>query len=188
MDFKDKLTLNLSKILKLSVFFAVYLVVLWLSFSSKGIFVDGHFYRKSANMTTITYTCHNPFADFKRIILEKQVDGSVIKIDDSYTLTVDKNGTVSIADNTSVDGNIPDARWDLIADQSAESTRIAATHQPYFLVFIVYGLFALSRIYSAKVYEFVFRNRAAGESYYRIFNIVFAVITAAVMVYFILPV
>ncbi|MBR2029217.1 MAG: hypothetical protein IKA10_09600 [Oscillospiraceae bacterium] len=188
MDFINRLTLKFNKILKLSVFFAVYLVVLWFSFSSKGIFVDGHFYKKSANMTTITYTCRNPFADFKKIILEKQVDGSVIKIDDSYTLTVNKNGDVSIADNTSIDGNLPDARWDLIANQSAESTRIAATHQPYFLVFIVYGLFALSRIYSAKVYEFVFRNRAAGESYYRIFNIVFTVITAAVMVYFILPV
>ena len=40
----------------------------------------------------------------------------------------------------------------------------------------------------AKVYEFIFRNRAAGENYYRIFDIVFTFVTAAVMIYFILPV
>lgn len=188
MDFKSRLTLNLSKILKLSVFFVVYLVVLWFSFSSKGIFVDGHFYRKSANMTTVTYTCRNPFADFKRIRLEKQVDKSVITLDDSYTITVNSKGGVSTEGNTGIADNLPDARWDLIADQSAESSRIAATHQPYFLVFIVYGLFVLSKIYSAKVYEFIFRNRAAGENYYRIFDIVFTVITVSVMIYFILPV
>ena len=188
MDFNNKPTLKFSKVFILSVFFAIYLIVLWFSFSSKGIFVDGHFYKKSANMTTITYTCRNPFAEVKKIVLEKQVDGSVIKIDDSYTLTVNKNGGISIADNTSIDGNIPDAHWDMVADQSAESTRIAATHQPYFLVFIVYGLFALSKIFSARVYGFIFKNRAAGESYYRIFDTVFTVITIAVMVYFILPV
>ncbi len=188
MDFNSKSGLKLIKIIRLSLFFAFYLVILWFSFSSKGIFVDGHFYKKSANMTTVTYTCRNPFADFRKIVLEKQVDKSVIRLDDSYTLTVNNNGGVSIEGNMGPDGNLPDAHWDLIASQSAESSRIAATHQPYFIVFIVYGLFILSKIYSTKVYEFFFRNRAAGESYYKVFDIVFTAVTAAVMIYFILPV
>ena len=187
MDFNNKPTVKLSKTLILSVFFALYLVFLWFSFSSKGILVDGHFYKKSANMTTITYTCRNPFAQHKKIVLQKQVNENIITVDDSFIVTVSKDGTVTKNDNMG-DDILPLADWASIAKQNSESSRAAATHQPYFLVFIVYGLFVLSKIYSAKVYEFFFRNRAAGENYYRFFDIVFTVVTAAVMIYFILPV
>ena len=187
MDYSNKPALKFSKIFILSVFFAIYLVILWFSFSAKGIFVDGHFYRKSANMTSVTYTCRNPFADYKKIVLQKQVDGAVITIDGRYTISVHSDGSWQQTDNSSLI-ILPNTDWASVADQSAESSRIAATHQPYFLTFIVYGLFALSKIYSTKVYEFLFKNRAAGENYYRIFDMVFTFATAAVMLYFILPV
>ena len=187
MDFNNKPTMKPGKTLLLSVFFVLYLAILWFSFSSKGIMADGHFYKKSASMTTITYTCRNPFAQHKKIVLQKQVDKNIITVDDTFTVTVTKDGTIE------KNAGMPDdifalTDWVAIADQSTEASRAASTHQPYFMVFIVYGLFVLSKIYSTKVYEFLFKNRAAGENYYKVFDIVFTVVTAAVMIYFILPV
>ena len=187
MDFINKHSIKFSKLFILSVFFALYLGLLWFSFSSKGIYADGHFYKKSANMTTITYTCRNPFARHKEIVLQKQVNKNIITIDNTFTVSVHNDGTVTKSDNMS-DDILPDTDWTAIARQDTESSRGTSTRQPYFLVFIVYGLFTLSKIYSASVYGFFFKNRAAGESYYRIFDIVFTVVTAVVMVYFILPV
>ncbi|MBQ7283653.1 MAG: hypothetical protein IJW74_02195, partial [Oscillospiraceae bacterium] len=92
----NKLSLNFSKKIILALFLVLYLIVFWFLFFTKGIYVDGHFYKKSANLTTITYTCRNPFADYKKIVLQKQLGGAVITIDDAYILTVNSSGGVSI--------------------------------------------------------------------------------------------
>ena len=187
MDLNNKPTIKSSKLFILSVFFVLYLIVFWLSFFSKGIFVQEHFYRKSSNLTAVTYTCRNPFAEYKKIVLQKQVDKDTLTIDGAYTVNVYKDGTVEKSENMP-DDILPGTDWAAVADQSLEGSRGFLTGQPYFLVFILYVLLALSKIYSTRVYSILFRNRAAGESYYRIFDNVFTAATIIVMVYFILPV
>jgi len=186
MDFINKYIPRFNKVIALSVFFVLYLVVLWFSFTAKGIYFDGHFYKKSANLTTITYICRNPFASHKKIVLQKQVDISVVTVDDTYEFTVNKDGSWQQTDSTGID-IAPGFDWNVIAHQNAETTRGNARKQPYFVVFVVYALFVLSKIFSTKIYEIIFKGKAAGERYYKIFDIVFDVITAVVLIYFILP-
>ncbi|MBE6894599.1 MAG: hypothetical protein E7483_03280 [Ruminococcaceae bacterium] len=186
MDFTNKSIPRFTKVITLSVFFILYLAVLWFSFNSKGIYLDGHFYKKSANLTTVTYTCRNPFAHHKKIVLQKQVDKSVITIDGSQQITVNKDSSWQQTAG-STDAFVTETDWVYIAQQKAETTRGNARKQPYFIVFIIYILFALSKIFSAKIYEFFFRGKAAGEKYYKIFDIVFDAVTAVVLIYFILP-
>ena len=186
MDFTNKTTPKLNKKLILSIFLAVYPVVFWLSFSSKGIFVNGHFYKKSANMTTVTYNCRNPFAEYKKIVLQKQFDSSVITVDNKYVITVSDNGSwQQTAGENAVTFDID---WSLISNQSTENLRGLSTNQPYFIVLIFYLLCVIFRVFSAQIYHFIFRNRAAGENYYKVISKVFTIATVMIMVYFILPV
>lgn len=174
------------KIIFLSVFFVFYAVFLWLSLSQTGILIDGHFYKKNANMTTITYSCSNMFADCRKITLQKQFESTVITIDENCTMTFDKSG--NIVESDCANGFIlPEADWSAVASQDAEITKGTAKKQPYFLVFIVYALFLLSKIFNTKVYEFFFKGKAAGESYYKAFDVIFTIVTLAVLIYFILP-
>lgn len=186
MGFKNKFSSRFAKTVALSVFFALYLIVLWFSFTSKGIYLDGHFYRKSANLTTITYTCRSPFASHRKIVMQKQVDTAVITVDENWKITVNADGSWQ---QTAGEDNIfiSETHWDNIASQTAETTRGNAKKQPYFIVFLVYALFVLSKIFSTRVYEFLFRGKAANESYYKAFDIVFTIITSIVLIYFILP-
>ena len=180
----NKHTLKFTKTILLALIFALYFVILWFSFSSKGIYLDGHFYKKSANLTTVTYTCNSPFAQYKKIILEKQVDKTEITIDSSHTITIDNDGNWRQTGGDALPGNV---NWSAIAQQQTETTRGSAKKQQYIIVSACYIAFAVSKFYSTKVYEFLFKNKAAGENYYRVFNIVFAVVTVIVMIYFLLP-
>lgn len=178
---------SLKKHLIISVLLVLYLIAFWFLFFAKGIYVDGYFYKKSANLTTVTYTCKNPSADFKRIILEKQLNKSVITIDDSYVLTVNSAGGVSIDGNTGPDSNLPDARWDLIANQSAERSRGFGS-KPWYIVILIFCAMFLIRKYSTQFYSFIFKNKAAGEGYYKAVNIAFNIVYIAGLVYLIIPV
>ena len=135
MEFNNKRTFKLSKKLILSIFLAIYPVVFWLSFSSKGIFVNGHFYKKSANMTTVTYNCRNPFAEYKKIVLQKQFDGSVITVDNEYVVAISDDGSWQ---QTAGENTVAlDIDWSIIANQSTENLRGLSTNQPYFIVLIL---------------------------------------------------
>ena len=179
---------NFAKNILLALFFVIYLIIFWFLFFTKGIYVDGHFYKKSANLTTVTYTCRNPFADYKKIVMQKQMNTTIIAVDDAYVLTVNSAGGVSIEGDMGLTQTLPDARWDLIATQEAETSRGIVLKQSYITVFILYALFFLAKHYNTRIYEFFRRSKAPGENYYRIFDKAFTVITIAVLIYFILPV
>ena len=187
MDFFKKYNIHLSKISAPLLLSAIYLGIFWFSFFSKGIFIDGNFYKKSANMTTVTYSCRNPFADYKKIVLQKQKSGAEIIIDNRYKIVVDGHGNWQQTDSTGLTV-LPDEPWHLVAQQATETSRGPSSRQPYGVVLIGYILFVLAKIFNPRVYSFFFRNRAAGEGYYRGFNIVFVAVTAVVLVYFILPI
>ena len=174
------------KHLLLSLLFILYLFAFWFLFFTKGIYVDGHFYRKSANLTTITYTCKSPFADFKSIRLEKQLNSSVITIDDSCVMTVNSDGIVSLEKGAFTEETLPHAQWDRIADQSAEQNRGFGT-KPWVLVLLLFAAVSLIKRYSTEVYTFLRRNRAAGEGYYKAVDIAFRLVWIAGLVYLIIP-
>ncbi len=182
-----QLTSKLKKHLILTIFFVLYFMAFWFLFFTKGIYVDGHFYKKSANLTTITYTCKNSAAEFEKIVLQKQLDYSIITLDDDYVLTVNSAGGVSIDGNMGPDSTLPDARWDLIADQSAERNRGFGS-KPWILVLVVFVVMFIVKRYSTQVYTLFRKNRAAGESYYKAVDIIFKVVCIAGLVYLIIPV
>ena len=122
MEFNlHKFIRHLTKNLLLSIFFVIYLVLFVYLFFNKGIYVDGHFYKKSANLTQITYSANSLGADFDKIVLEKFIDKSIITIDDKYTVTVFSSGSFDNVVSTSSEISTIDADWLSIANQSAEN-------------------------------------------------------------------
>ena len=184
---------NLHKFIKkfnrhllLSIFVVLYLVIFVYLFFNKGIYIDGHFYKKSANLTQITYSSSSIGADFDKIVLKKFIDKSIITIDDEYTVSVFSSG--SFDNVVSVDSEISsiDADWLSIALQEAESIR-GFGKKPWFAVVIMYILFFLSKKYNVQLYSFFCRGKAAGEKYYRCFDIAFNAFCIIALIYLIIP-
>ena len=156
---------KLARHLVLALFLLLYLVAFWFLFFTKGIYADGHFYRKSANLTTVTYTCRSPFAEHKTITLEKQVDGAVITIDGEYELTVANNGSILLENGTFTEDTLPDVDWNRIADQSAERNR-GFGEKWWIATLVIMAAALFVNRYSTEVYNFFNRSKAANESYY----------------------
>lgn len=185
-QFINKLTNHFSKYLALSIFLVFYLVVFWYLFFNKGIYVDGHFYKKSANLTQVCYTASSIGAEYKQIVLEKYIDKSLITIDGEYTVSVFSDGSsepVVTADSRLADTA---ADWVSIANQDAEGIR-GFGQKPWFAVVIIYVLFFLAKKYNVQIYSFFRRGRAAGENYYRYFDRVFNIFCIVALIYLILP-
>ncbi len=187
MDFfKNKFTKHLTKNLAISIFFVFYLIIFVYLFLNKGIYLDGHFYKKSANLTQITYKASSLNADFEQIVLEKYIDKSLITIDGKYTVSVFSSGS---SDNVvSVDNEIShiDADWLSIANQDSERMRCFG-NKPWHLVVLVYILFFLAKKYNVQLYSFFRKGRAAGEGYYKAFDAIFSIFCIAVLIYLIIP-
>ena len=177
---------KLAKHLVFTAFIVLYLVAFWLLFFTKGIYVDGHFYKKGANLTTITYTCRNPLADYKTITLQKQKDSATITVDDDYTLTVNSAGGISIESDKSISQKLPDAEWDKIADQSAERNRGFGKKRWIITLLLMIGAFFANR-YSTEVYNFFNRNKAANDRYYLWVNRISKAIYILGLIYLIIP-
>lgn len=171
----------------LTVLFLLYVVAFWFLFFTKGIYVEGHFYRKSANLTQISYTSADSGADFEKIIMQKHIDKSVISADDKLTVTIYKNDTVSVSCDENCDVQLSDEQWLAIADQSAESYRGFGS-KPWLLVLVVLAAAVFVKRYSPQVYSFFFRNKAANENYYKTVDIIFKVVLAAGLLYLIIPI
>ncbi len=187
MEFNiHKFIRQLTKNLLLSIFFVIYLVLFVYLFFNKGIYVDGHFYKKSANLTQITYSANSIGADFDKIVLEKFIDKSIITIDDKYTVTVFSSGSFDNVVSTSSEISSIDADWLSIANQNAEKIR-GFGQKPWFGVVIIYILFFLSKKYNVQLYSFFRRGKAAGEKYYRCFDIAFNIFCVAALIYLIIP-
>ena len=177
---------KLAKHMILTIFFLIYLVAFWFLFFTKGIYADGHFYRKSANLTTITYTCSSPLAEYKTITLQKQVDGAVITVDGEYILTVDSNGVVSPENGTFAEQSFSDVDWSRIADQSAERNR-GFGEKWWIATLVIMAAALFVNRYSTEVYNFFNRSKAANESYYLWVGRISKAIFIIGMIYLIIP-
>ena len=177
---------KLAKHMILTIFFLIYLVAFWFLFFTKGIYAEGHFYRKSANLTTITYTCSSPLAEHKTITLQKQVDGAVITVDEEYILTVDSNGAVSLENDTFAEDTLSDVNWSRVADQSAERNRGFGEKLWVLTLVLMAGAFFVNR-YSTEVYNFFNRNKAANDRYYLWIGRISKAICILGMIYLIIP-
>lgn len=177
---------KLAKHMILTIFFLIYLVAFWFLFFTKGIYADGHFYRKSANLTTITYTCSSPLAEYKTITLQKQVDGAVITVDEEYVLTVNSNGVVSPENGTFAEQSFSDVDWNRIADQSAERNR-GFGEKWWIATLVIMAAALFVNRYSTKVYNFFNRSKAANESYYLWVGRISKAIFIIWMIYLIIP-
>lgn len=185
-QFIRKFTKKSTRILALSVFLVTYLIIFSFLFLQKGIHLDGHFYKKSANLTQITYTAASFGADFEQIVLQKFIDKSLITIDGMHTVTVFSSGsfnTVVSVDRALADTN---ADWVSIASQEAENIRGFGSKN-WIAVLVIYILLFLSRHYNTQIYNFFRKGKAAGENYYRVFDITFVAACIAALIYFILP-
>lgn len=180
-----KFTNKFTRHLAISIFLVLYLVFFIFLFTQKGIHLYGHFYKKSANLTQITYKAASFGADFKEIKLQKFIDKSLITVDDSFSVTVyaDKSFDIVAGSDTTV---MPDIDWALISSQKAERMRgFGSKH--WAAVGAVYILLFLSRHYNTRLYSFFNKNKAAGENYYRIFDRFFVAACIMALIYFILP-
>ncbi|MBR2503430.1 MAG: hypothetical protein IKB62_04820 [Oscillospiraceae bacterium] len=177
---------KLTKHLILTILLLLYLVAFWFLFFTRGIYVEGHFYRKEANLTTVTYTCRNPFAQHKTITLQKQANRSVITVGSDYVLTVDSDKGVSVEGDMGVNQTLPDARWDMIADQSAECNRGFGGKLWVLTLLLMAGAFFINR-YSTKVYNFFNRNKAANDNYYLWVGRISKAIYVLGLIYLIIP-
>ena len=177
---------KLARHLILTIFFVLYLVAFWFLFFTKGIYADGHFYKKSANLTTITYTCRNPFAEHKTITLQKHVDSAVITVDDDYVLTVNSEVGVSIDGDMSTTQTLPDAQWDKIADQSAERNR-GFGKKWWIVTLAVMAAALMTNRYSTEVYSFFHRNKAANDNYYLWIGRISKAVCIIGLIYLIIP-
>ena len=177
---------KLAKHMILTIFFLIYLVAFWFLFFTKGIYAEGHFYRKSANLTTITYTCNSPLAEYKTITLQKQVDGAVITVDEEYVLTVNSNGVVSLKNGTFAEHSFSDADWSRIADQSAERNR-GFGEKWWIATLVIMAAALFVNRYSTEVYNFFNRSKAANESYYLWVGRISKAICILGLIYLIIP-
>ena len=187
MDFfKNRFTLKSTKNFAISIFFVFYLVVFIYLFLNKGIYLNGHFYKKSANLTQVTYTAASLNAEFEQITLEKYIDKSIITVDNAYTVKVFNADSVSAvvrADPALEKVNID---WISIARQDTERIR-GFGNKPWYVAVIMCVLFFLAKQYNVQIYAFFRRNKAAGESYYKIFDTIFTLFCIIVLIYLIIP-
>lgn len=173
--------------LLLSLLCAVYLVVFCLLFFSKGIFVDGHFYRKSANLTAVTYKAASVGALYDRIVLKKYIDYCTIDLDDKATVTVYDDGSTDLNIHTVFTGQYSDEKWQQIATQQAETMRFFGK-KPWLLPVVGAVLLFLAKRYSTQVYTFLFPRKAAGEGWYRLVDRAFYICLVLVLLYLVIPI
>ena len=187
MDFfKNKFTQKLTRNIAISIFFVFYLIIFVYLFLNKGIYLNGHFYKKSANLTQITNSAASLNAEFEQITLEKYIDKSIISIDNKHSVTIlnPESTNPVITTDTVLEGI--NADWVSIARQDAERMRRFG-NKPWYLVVLVYVLFFAAKKYNVQLYTFFHRNKAAGEAYYKAFDTIFTVFCMIALIYLIIP-
>lgn len=166
----------------LFIFLIIYFITFWFMFFTKGIFVNEHFYKKSANLNTITYSAFDVGCEFDKIVLQKQIDKSIITVDGKYIVTVFNNNDIIYSSDEKIDLD-----WEKIATQKGETIRKLG-QRPWPLAIILAIVFFIARKYNAQIYSFIYRNRAAGEKYYKYFDIIFSIFCIFTLIYLILPI
>ena len=92
----------------------------------------------------------------------------------------------SAAVGNGISQTLPDARWDLIADQSAERNRGFGEKWWILTLVLMTVAFAVNR-YSAQVYSFFHKNKAANENYYLWVGRLSKAVYVVGLVYLIIP-
>lgn len=184
--FKKRFTSKPRRIAAAALFCVVYILFLWFTFMSKGIYIDGHFYKKSSNLTTITYTCTSSKADFDTIVLKKHKDRSEITVDGVYKIIIDQSGTATAANDASA-AVLDAADWASVASQKAEGIR-GFGRKPWKIVLAVYALILLAKVFSTKLYSIFKPGHAASENYYKTVDMIFYISTLLVPVFISIPV
>ena len=178
-----KFNFNIKRSIFIIFLFIVYIVVFCNIFFAKGIFINGEFYKKSANLTTVTYSSYSLNCTFDVIKLEKQLSKSIIKIDDKYSFELE-NGVCS---PTSLPENITCDDLINIASQQNETTfKLGTKH--WQIPIIIFAVLFLLKFNSTKIYYILNKNKAPKENYYKITDIVFYTVSALILIYFIIPV
>ena len=172
--------------LLLSLFIAVYAAVFFFSFFSKGIFVDGKFYRKSANLTSVTYKAASIGADYRQIVLKKYIDYCTIHLDDKSTVTVYPDGSTDLEIHTQFTGTYSDEMWQHIAAQSAETIR-GFGNKPWFVPVMAVVLLFAAKLNSTRLYSLIFPQKAAGERWYTFVDRTFYICLVFVLLYLVIP-
>ncbi len=166
----------------LSIFMIVYFTIFWFMFFTKGIFINEHFYKKSANLNTITYSAFDVGCEFDKIVLQKKIDKTIITVDDKYIVTVFNNNDIVYSSDEKIDID-----WKKIATQKGETIRKLGK-RPWPLAIIFAVLFFVVRKYNSQIYSFVYKNKVAGEKYYKYFDIIFSIFCIFTLIYLILPI
>lgn len=179
---KEIFTKNLKKSLALATFFVLYMVIFLFMFFTKGIYVNDNFYKKSANINTVTYTASKNTTP-REIVLKKQFEGSQLIIDGNV-IDVTEKGEISFKSDKT-DSIIDDNTLRQIARQEIETHR-GSNNKTWFCVVIIYVVFMLLKKYNTQVYSFFNRNRAPGESYYKYFDRGFTVFCIVALAYLML--
>ena len=164
----------------------LYLVAFWLLFFTKGIYVNGSFYRKSANLTQITYTSASPFADFDSIVVQKYVDSTTVTVDDVYTINVNSDGSWIYTGYMGDISPLENIDWNALAAQQTEHNRGFGTKLwiPAILCLVAA---VCAKLNSTKLYEFFNKNKAANERYYKLVDVTVKAVVIIVLVYLIIP-
>ncbi|MEG1895152.1 MAG: hypothetical protein RR162_02845 [Oscillospiraceae bacterium] len=173
---------NVKKNVILAVFFVAYIIIFLFMFFSKGIFINDNFYKKSANINTITYTCRKNAAP-KQVVVQKQIDGGGRIVADGSIITLLPDGTVVY----------PEGFDSAILEQSTIKALVlqqGETHRgdgnfTWIFVAIIYIAFMLLKRYNTQIYAIFNRNKAPGESYYRYFDAGFTIFCIAALIYLI---
>ena len=164
----------------------LYLIAFWLLFFTKGIYVNGSFYRKSANLTQISYTSASPLADFDSIVVQKYVDSTTVTVDNTCTVTVSADGSWVCSDTVAENSALNGIDWHAVATQQTEQNRGFGTKLwiPALLC-LAFAVFA--KFNSTKLYEYFNKNKAANERYYKLVDVITKIVIIAVLLYLIIP-
>lgn len=148
----------------LLLLFALWAAVYFYLFFSKGIFVNDIFYKKSANINTITYTSTEKSVTPQRIILKKQIGDSSLIIADEKEILIKLSENIT----EGFEGIDADTLMN-IAKQNSETYR--GSKSKIVLIASIALLLAVLRLFIGKIYSALFKNRIPSENFYNYFDL-----------------
>lgn len=167
---------------------AVWLVIYFVLFSTKGIYVNDNFYRKSPNITQINYYAANRSTLPQEIVLKKNIGHSFTFIIDGQTLDVvvdtDANGNaIAVAEDYTADNfqGVHLSDLAMIAAQKSETIRGRWTSLALVVLLVIASLAA--KLNAGRLYTLKSKTKVPSERYYMFFDIGLCLITVAGILY-----
>ncbi|MEG0020883.1 MAG: hypothetical protein RR728_10070 [Oscillospiraceae bacterium] len=173
---------NIKKSVCLAIFFIVYIIIFLFMFFSKGIFVNDNFYKKSANINTITYTAVKNSTP-KTLVVQKQIGGGGKIIADGAEIVLSSDGTVTYPDGFNQELVTAETVKSIILQRG--ETHRGSGNFTWIFVAIIYIVFMLLKRFNTQIYIFFNRSKAPGESYYKYFDFGFTLFCIVALIYLI---